>query len=202
MSKRVYISADYAEDGDKDVTDILHKWGKDDLHKVDFTDMAECVAGSVADSDDCRPCDLKEEFNKQIQLSSMLIAIVGDKTKTRTAGSECERCYKGQSECTCTPYKQNTNGRKKCKVENTFSADDSDDIGTINGFSYLKHEFLEAEKRNKTIAIFYNSTQHQTNWLPHYMSGYEDYAYPFWKTNDSNDRVADYDTIKSVLGYD
>ena len=30
MSKHVYISADYSEnDGDRDVVDELHKWGKD-----------------------------------------------------------------------------------------------------------------------------------------------------------------------------
>lgn len=36
MSKRVYISADYAENnGDRDVVNELHAWGKDNKHKVD-----------------------------------------------------------------------------------------------------------------------------------------------------------------------
>ena len=38
MSKQVYISADYSEtDGDREVVEELQKWGKDNLHKVDFS---------------------------------------------------------------------------------------------------------------------------------------------------------------------
>ena len=38
MSKRVYISADYSEnDGDRDVINELHTWGKDNKHKVNYT---------------------------------------------------------------------------------------------------------------------------------------------------------------------
>ena len=37
MSKRVYISADYSENsGDRNVVNLLNKWGTDNLHKVDF----------------------------------------------------------------------------------------------------------------------------------------------------------------------
>ena len=70
MSKRVYISADYSEDsGDRDVVDLLNNWGKDNYHKTDFVDMAKVVSGSVSNNDDCRPCDLKKEFNRQINAS-------------------------------------------------------------------------------------------------------------------------------------
>ena len=41
MSKRVYISADYSEnDGDRNVVDVLHAWGTDDKHKVNYFDTA------------------------------------------------------------------------------------------------------------------------------------------------------------------
>ena len=74
MSKRVYISADYSEnDGDRNVVDELHSWAEDNKHKVDFVDTAQVVSGSVSDDDDCRPCDLKKEFNKQINISSVVI---------------------------------------------------------------------------------------------------------------------------------
>ena len=74
MAKRVYISADYDENsGDREVVDLLNKWGSDNLHKVDFVDMAKVVSGSVADDTDCRICDLKAEFNKQINASSAAI---------------------------------------------------------------------------------------------------------------------------------
>ena len=104
MSKRVYISADYdLSNGDRDVVNELNKWGSDSWHKVDFVDMSEVVSGSVANGDDCRICDLKAEFNRQINASSAAIFVVGDMTRSRTAGSGCERAFKDQGQCTCTP---------------------------------------------------------------------------------------------------
>ena len=97
MSKRVYISADYSEsDGDRDVVDELHGWSEDKLHKVDYVDTAQVVSGSVSDNPDCRPCDLKKEFNQQINASSAVIFIIGDKTASRMAGSSCKRNDEGK----------------------------------------------------------------------------------------------------------
>lgn len=98
MSKRVYISADYSENsGDRDVVETLNQWGQDNLHKVDFVDMSKVVSGSVSNNPDCRPCDLKKEFNKQINASSAVIIVIGDKTGSRTAGSNCSRMDKNWS---------------------------------------------------------------------------------------------------------
>lgn len=92
MSKRVYISADYSEgSGDRDVVNVLQKWSDDNYHKVDFVDMSQVESGSVSEDKDCRPCDLKAEFNRQINASSAVIFVVGDKTASRTAGSSCTR---------------------------------------------------------------------------------------------------------------
>ena len=105
MSKQVYISADYAEyDGDRDVVEELNKWGSDNFHKVDFIDMSKVASGSVSKDPDCRICDLKQEFNRQINASSAVIFVVGDKTALRTAGSACRRSGNDQSSCNCTPY--------------------------------------------------------------------------------------------------
>ena len=129
MSKRVYISADYAEDsGDRDVVDILNQWGSDNRHKVDFIDMSKVASGSV-------------------------------------------------------------------------SNDPDSDVGNINAFSYLQHEFEQAKKRKKPIIIVYNSLRKESNWLPSYMKGYESDARPFWKRNDYGEKVGDYTYIKQVLGY-
>ena len=149
MSKQVYISADYAEyDGDRDVVEELNKWGSDNFHKVDFIDMSKVASGSVSKDPDCRICDLKQEFNRQINASSAVIFVVGDKTALRTAGSACRRSGNDQSSCNCTPYKQNTNGTKSCKVFFTSTPGENDDVGCINSYSYLKHEFKQAEKNN------------------------------------------------------
>lgn len=202
MSKQVYISADYDQNnGDQAVVEELTKWGSDNLHKVDFIDMSKVSSGSITKSSDCRICDLKAEFNRQINVSSAVIFVVGDMTGSRTAGSGCERVSKAQSRCYCTPYKQNTNGSKACKVSSTSTLDENGDFGNINGCSYLRHEFEQAKKKKKTIILVYNSTRKEANWLPSYMSDYEDDAKPFWKYDSSGKKVGDYAHIKEVLGF-
>lgn len=202
MSKQVYISADYdCLNGDQAVVDELNKWGSDNLHKVDFIDMSKVSSGSVANSSDCRICDLKAEFNRQINASSAVIFVVGDMTGSRTAGNGCERAFKAQGLCFCTPYKQNANGIKACKVFSTSTPSENEDCGNINRYSYLRHEFEQAIKKKKTIIIVYNSTRKETSWLPSYMNGYENYAKPFWKFDSDGNRVGDYSYIKEVLGF-
>ena len=167
----------------------------------DYDHMSKVSSGSVTKSSDCRICDLKAEFNRQINASSAVIFIVGDMTGSRTAGSGCERVSKAQSQCYCTPYKQNTNGSKACKVSSTSTPDENGDFGNINACSYLHHEFEQAKKKKKTIIIVYNSTRKEANWLPSYMSGYEDDAKPFWKYDASGKKVGDYAYIKEALGF-
>lgn len=203
MGKRVYISADYSVDsGDRDVVEMLNNWGTDKKHKVDFIDMSKVVSGSVSKDPDCRPCDLKQEFNQQINASSACIFVVGDKTAIRKAGSNCLRTTKNQSNSICTPYKQNTNGSKLCKVEHTTTPGPDDDVGSINTYSYLKHEFEQAKKRKKPIIVVYNSLRKESNWLPSYMKDYESDAQPFWTKNDFGEKVGNYAYIKQVLGFD
>lgn len=202
MSKRVYISADYSErNGDRDVVKVLQDWGKDDKHIVEYVDTAQVVSGSVSEDEDCRPCDLKKEFNNQISVSSAVIFVIGDKTASRSAGSSCQRMSEGAG-CDCTPYKQNANGTKKCKHYTTCKPDPDGDIGEINTYSYLEHEFRQAVKRNKKIIIVYNSLIKQPKWLPDYMSCYEKAAHPFWKESSNGSRIGDYQFIKTELGYE
>ena len=202
MSKRVYISADYSEsNGDRAVVDELHKWGKDKLHKVDYVDTAEVVSGSVSENPDCRPCDLKKEFNSQINVSSAVVIVIGDKTASRTAGSVCKRNSDGAG-CDCTPYKQNSLGTKTCKWYTISTPDPEDDLGNINTCSYLEHEFRQAEHKQKKIIVVYNSLNKQPSWLPAYLSGYESEAYPFWIHNAYGIKAGNYSYIKKALGYD
>lgn len=202
MSKQVYISADYDPlDGDRNVVEELNKWGEDNLHKVDFIDMSKVSSGTVANGDDCRICDLKSEFNRQINASSAVIFVVGNQTGSRTAGRRCDRMSKEQWQCYCTPYKQNANGIKECKICRVSTPGQKDDYGNINKCSYLRHEFEQAKKKKKTIIIVYNSTRKESNWLPSYMSGYESNARPFWKIDANGKRVGDYSYIKEALGF-
>lgn len=203
MSKRVYISADYSEnDGDRSVVEELHRWGDDKLHKVDYVDTAQVVSGSISNDGDCRSCDLKGEFNRQINCSSAVIFIIGDKTASRTAGSICRRNQEGEN-CACTPYKQNTNGSVICKIHGQLVIPgENEDVGKINSYSYLRHEFEQAKKRNKTIIIVYNSLRKQPSWLPDYMKDYETNSHPFWTYDARYKKVGDYTYIKKALGYE
>lgn len=203
MSKHVYISADYSEDsGDRNVVNLLNRWGTDNQHKVDFVDMAKVVSGSVSKNPDCRPCDLKQEFNQQINASSAVIFVVGNKTASRKAGSSCSRLTTSHINCNCTPYKHNTNGSTSCKVFQTSTPGPDDDFGCINTCSYLQHEFEQARKRKKPIIIVYNSLRKEPNWLPSYMKDYESDAQPFWIKTDYDEKDGNYSYIKKVLGYD
>ena len=193
MSKQIYISADYSEyDGDRDVINVLNNWSDHGSYKITFLDMAQVVSGSISADPDCRPCDLKKEFNNQINSSSLIIFIIGDKIERRTAGSNCDR--NNSDSCYCTPYKQNSKGTQLCKVTSTVPA--TIDVGNINTYSYLKHEFEQAKKRNKKIIIIYNSSRKEEKWLPEYMKGYEEISIPFWKYNENGEKVGDYDRIK------
>lgn len=201
MTKRVYISADYAEkDGDRDVVEVLTRWGSDNLHKVDFVDMAQVVSGSVSQNPDCRACDLKSEFNRQINASSVVIFVIGKNTAIRKAGSKCSFENRSEFPCKCTPYKGNRNGVQYCKYTNAKPA--VNDIGNINNFSYLEHEFQEAIFKNKRIIILYNSLSKKEDWLPAYMRDYVELAVPFWIKNKYNERVGNYEYIKQALETD
>lgn len=201
MSKQVYISADYSEgSGDRDVVAELNKWGSDSLHKLDFIDMAKVASGSVSKDSDCRICDLKDEFNRQINASSAVIIVVGDKTASRTAGSACSRATQSQFYyCTCTPYKQNTKGVQMCKM--SMLPYSGSDVNPVNTYSYLRHEFEQAKKRGKNIVVVYNSLYRQLTWLPSYMSGYASSAQPFWVRDSLGRKVGNYALIKGALGY-
>lgn len=200
--KRVYISADYdPNDGDREVVEILNSWGQDNRRVVEFVDMSKVTSGTVANNPDCRICDLKAEFNAQINASSTVLFVVGNKTASRRAGSLCERCSKNQVECQCTPYKANATGQKPCKVSSTITPGENDNVGNINSYSYLRHEFEQAKKKNKNIVIVYNSLRNESSWFPSYMLGYEDYAFPFWVYNESGNRVGNYQRVKDALGF-
>lgn len=200
MSKQIYISADYSNDyGDREVVDTLNKWGSDNLHSINFIDMSKVASGSVSRDSDCRACDLKAEFNRQINSSSAVIFVVGDRTASRDAGSSCSRAKPNQFSYPCTPYKQNSNGTKWCKRNYIPYYGYQQDVYEINSYSYLRHEFEQAKKRNKPIIIVYNSTRYESNWLPSYMNGYEGNAFSFWTTDYYGRKIGNYQKIKEVL---
>lgn len=202
MSKRIYISADYdLITGDRDVINELIKWNVSHKYVVEFVDMAQVISGSVVKNPDCRICDLKLEFNRQINASSVLLCVVGKNTASRTAGSACSRAYSTSIFNMCTPYKQNYKGAQYCKVYNNFLYSKTDDINCINGYSYLRHEFEQAKKKGKQIIVVYNSFYKQSLWLPSYLKDYENQAFPFWIRDSWGNKVGNYAAIKKALGY-
>ena len=112
--------------------------------------MSKVVSGSISKDPDCRSCDLKQEFNQQINASSAVIFVIGDMTASRKAGSTCSRTTNDRTNCSCTPYKQNINGSTVCKIFQTYPAEADGNVGNINSYSYLRHEFEQAKKRMHT----------------------------------------------------
>jgi hypothetical protein len=90
---------------------------------------------------------------------------------------------------------------KLCKVNTTFTPGPNDDVGCINSYSYLRHEFEQAKKKGKRIIIVYNSTRYENEWLPNYMDGYERQAFPFWIITPQGWKIGNYSRIKEVLGF-
>lgn len=202
MSKRIYISADYdLKSGDRAVVDELVMWGNDNKHKTNFVDMSKVVSGTIAKDPDCRICDLKSEFNRQINASSAVIFVVGAYTASRIAGVACHRMRKQWRECTCTPYKGNANGLKQCKYISVSPVVDGN-VGYINSYSYLRHEFEQAKKKNKMIIVVYNSLNKQSGWLPSYLKEYESASEAFWVKDYLDNKVGNYQYIKKALGYE
>lgn len=203
MEKRIYISADYSEySSDTEVVKELTNWGKDRLHKVNFIDMSEVRSGSVSNDSDCRACDLKAEFNRQINASSAVIFIVGEKTALRKAGSYCERANLDQYLCSCAAYKQHWKGDLPCKVGMITLCGVNDDFGNVNSYSYLEHEFQQARKKNKKIIVLYNSLRKRPDWLPTYLKPYESIAEPFWIKNYYGNKTGNYQYVKKELKCD
>lgn len=203
MKKFVYISADYSEyDGDRDVVQKLNEWTNDHRYLIEFTDMASVKSGSVSEKEDCRICELKEEFNRQINKASYVIFVVGNKIACRTAGSACNRGnYYTASYSWCTPYKSNRNGVQPCNRYFYNPSGDNGDCCYVNSWSYLRHEYEQAVKKNKGIIVLYNSTRKEKEWLPSYLKQYESIAIPFWMYNDRYERVGNYASIKKALGF-
>ena len=201
-SKLIYISADYDENnGDHIVVEQLKEWVKSNKYSIDFCDAAEVSGNSISTkSNDCRICDLKAEFNAQINHSSIVIFIIGDHTKDRVAGQQCNRNI-SNSKYECTPYKQNSNGLKECKYSNTPIIKSDVDVGYINQLSYLQHEFEQARRKNKKIVILYNSSRKESNWLPDYMKDYEENAIAFWIYNETGNKIGNYQAVKDALDF-
>ncbi len=203
MSKRIYISADYDNNnGDLNVVYMLKRWSEDNLHSVDFTDMAEVRTGSVSNYDDCRICDLKSEFNKQINASSGVIFIVGSNTANRKAGEKCDQAINPFCTNKCTPYKANANGLCSCKynyLTGLLNLGDDSNVNPINSYSYLRHEFEQAKKKGKKILILYNSLYRNNNWLPGYMKGFEGFAHPFWTKDAWGNKIGNYRLIREFV---
>lgn len=87
-----------------------------------------------------------------------------------------------------------------CKWTSTSPASDGN-VGNINAYSYLRHEFEQAKIKGKPIIIVYNSTRYESSWLPSYMKDYEDNAVPFWIKDIYGNKVGNYSYIKEALGF-
>ena len=199
MAKRTFVSADWKEpydshSWDKEVVDRIRKWRDDGRYGVDIICTDEVHKG-VMEKPDCRRCDIKGECGKQINSSSVVIAVIGDKTATKTAG-ECD-------EASCSPAYSGQD-KKTCKYS-TSPAETTAEGGVAGGnkMSYLRHEITKAASAKKSIIVVFNSMLNQTGWIPSWYTTLKDngsikelWRGPFWK-----DKEHDKDCYPDIKGY-
>ena len=180
MGKNVFVSADWKDHGnpesdDKDVVDRIRKWSDDLRYSTEFR-YTDDVKDSVLkpSNPDCRRCDIKGECGDQIDWSSVVIFVVGDKVASKTAG-ECN----GVS---CSPAYSGL-GTERCK----YYKSPAEDVDGGNGMSYLKFEITKAAREGKSILLVFNSVNKMESWIPSwYNTLCKDYIFtelgrvPFW----------------------
>lgn len=185
MKKNIYVSADWKESfdrhsWDKEVVDRIRKWSIDLRYSADFH-YTDDVHNSVIDDDGCRRCNIKEECGCYIRRSSLVIFVVGDKTRTKKAG----RC----NGLSCFPVNKNIlspcNNYKEIKLKD---------------MSYLHYEISTAIEEKKKILLVYNSVYQNESWIPSWYNKYYENELdriPFWTNRDHTSDC--YQSVKKYL---
>jgi hypothetical protein len=73
------------------------------------------------------------------------------------------------------------------------------DVESVNPYSCLEHEFMQAEARGKSIIVVYSALNRRSDWLPSYMKDYRDVAQPFWVRGARGELRGNYDYVKRAL---
>lgn len=196
----IFVSADWKDDfanslsDDKIVVDRIRTWSDSAKYGVNFR-YTDDVHNSVLNPNNpkCRRCDIKFECEHQIALSSMVIIVIGDDTKTKGAGA-CD----GQA---CSPA-ESWKPKVPCKL--VSAAPEKKTNVVYFSESYLGHEIRCAFALQKKIILVFNSVNVMTNWIPGYYQheiehnpGLELCRVPFWQ--DMRGGKDCYQSIKKYL---
>lgn len=164
MGKNIFVSADWKDDfvnslsDDKIVVERIRTWSNSANYGVNFR-YTDAVHKSVLNSNnpDCRRCDIKLECEHQIEWSSIVIIVIGDKTKTKGSGA-CD----GQA---CSPA-ESWKPKVPCKLVHAAPGQETNVVYYAE--SYLEHEIRIALTLKKKIILVFNSVNVMIDWIPQF----------------------------------
>lgn len=126
---RTYVAGDWT--GDKNAIDQLYRWNNSNYWGLSFSDAHDLHQSN----DSSLNCSIKQSLCQRLDASKTFVLIVGNKTKSLTAGS-CQHCASYRSlSCSCT------RGHG------------------ISLKSYIEYECEKAVRDGLKIIVLYNDTQ-------------------------------------------
>lgn len=131
---RTYIAGDWTND--KEAIDQLYKWNNSNYWGLDFVDVHQFHQSKDSSLD----CSIKDSLRERMDTCKTFVIVVGNKTKTTTAGA-CSNCsWYYNSIC----LRGNTTSDK----------------------SYIQFECDKAVRDNLKIVVLYNSVYKHPEWCP------------------------------------
>lgn len=164
---RTYIAGDW--DNDIDAVEQLHKWNDSDYWSLSFTDAHDLMSAN----DSSLNCSIKASLQKRMDASKCFVLIVGDHTKTTTAGS-CRWCdsynshtyhcaknylvdYRSFIKYECEKAVKNKNEIKIIVLYNSTRVDKSKCIEDVQHLG--KHVAMKYKDMNGNIHWDYNAVK-------------------------------------------
>jgi hypothetical protein len=165
---KTYIAADWTDD--KAAVDKLYEWNNSQYWSLSFTDAHDLTQAR----DGSLNCSIKKSLATRLDASKTFVLIVGDKTRTLTAGG-CQFCGS---------YNSHTGA---CARGYVVSYD-----------SFIEYECAKAAKDGLKIVVLYNSGTTDKSKCPEALRYVGTHA-AMWQWKDGRWQW-DYQAVKNALG--
>lgn len=166
---KTYIAGDW--DGDKNAIKKIYEWKESDWRTLDFVDAHKYTQAR----DGSLNCSIKQSLKTRLDVSKTFVLVVGDKTKTVTAGG-CQHCYN---------YKKYISFARCLR---DYSVDYR---------SYIEYECEQAVKAGIKIVVIYNSFRVDRNKCPDVLHSIGEHLPMYYKRD--NTTYWNYNAIKNAI---